>query len=402
MKRPYVRANRTRSHVPLNLRRHMWQKRRRLIVVLLALGMIPANAAIHLLVSQLIPNPYKTSGDQVFKHTDMSPTIRAYEASDPGGFTDYFVLPTYDDVLHLAAMLRLPRVIRARHGHVTSRGEALLVTLMRLRCKQKWSQLAHHPIFRTTPGHRWSPTKMKEIFRATMIVLHSQHGARISWSQYCFSPASCARYANFLSTKLAINAHQDIFAIIDGTHRAQCRPQSRNAQKRQREFYNGWLHKHCLGFQSVMTPDGLFASLCGPYPGSRNDRQKLAASRLLPTLQQRCPNYRILGDAGYSHNPAGPLVRSIPGRPGPGTWQGRYNTALARAREAVEWPFGHVTATFRMLHDKSYMKCSTPVIAIYKNAAFLNNCLLCMGYGNREASEFFGGCQPPSLATYLA
>ncbi len=101
--------------------------------------MIPANAAIHLLVSQLIPNPYKTSSDHIFKHTDMSPTIRAYEASVPGGFTDYFVLPTYDDFLQLAAMLRLPSVIRARHWHVTSGGEALLVTLMRLRCKQKWS-----------------------------------------------------------------------------------------------------------------------------------------------------------------------------------------------------------------------------------------------------------------------
>jgi hypothetical protein len=271
----------------------------------------------------------------VFKHTPMHPTSRAYEAQNPVGFTQYFVLPSFDEVVRLAAALGLTGV-RGRHDHVASPGEALLVVLMRLRCKQSWAQLLNHPIYSTTPGHRWSATKMKEVFLATTIELHRLHGARITWSSWCFSQASCARYANHLCTMLGVNAHQNIIGITDGTHRAQSRPISVNGQNRQRQLYSGWLRKHCLGFQSVVTPDGLFASLCGPYPGSRNDRQKLTASQLMVVLGQRCPQWCILGEAEYTFNPAGQLERSIPGHLWPqGSWQAQYNLALAGSRVAI-------------------------------------------------------------------
>jgi hypothetical protein len=200
---------------------------------------------------------------------------------------------------------------------------------------------------------------------------------------------------------LQINALPNVMGLIGGTHRPICRPTSQNALNRQRECYNGWLHKHCLGFQSIVTPDGLFASLCGPFPGSRNDLQKLALSGLLPTLQQHLPNYRLLGDAGYTFNPNSQIARNIPCVWAQNSANGRYNARVATVREAVEWPFAHVTSTFRMLDDRAYMTCATPIRVMYKNACLLHNCLLCMGYGNREVSSFFG-CAPPSLATYLS
>jgi hypothetical protein len=399
--RPMTRANRRNSHVPLSTRRSRWRDRRRLIAALFVMGLLPGNGAAHLLASFLIPNPHARAGDVVNRHTPMHPTARAYENALPGHFADSFALPKFDDVVTLAAHLGLQR-IKCPSGHVASPGEALLVVLLRLRCKAKWTQLGSHYVFNTTPGHKWSDTKMKRVFKQTMIELHRLHGHRITWSPWCFSAPSCARYANALCTKLGLNMHQNIMGIIDGTHRAQARPVSRGGMDRQREFYNGWLHKHCLGFQAVITPDGLFASLAGPFPGSRNDGQKLTMSRLLPVFQNQCPGYRVLGDAGYPHNPAGIIVRGLPGGPFPaGTPNARYNKAIAETREAVEWPFGHVTKTFPMLDDRHYMKTNTPVRVIYKTACLLHNCLLCMGHGNREVSSYFN-CPPPSLANYLA
>jgi hypothetical protein len=172
IKRPYLSLR----------RRRMWWRRRKIILALLLLGMIPPNAAAVFLASYLIPNPHRLSGDQVWRHTPLRHTILAYEQANPVGFTEYFVLPTYDEVLHLARALRLS-YIRGRHGHIAAPGEALLVVLLRLRCKQNWRQLSDHWIFRTTPGHRWSQTKMNEIVWATMLELHNLHGARMSWSR---------------------------------------------------------------------------------------------------------------------------------------------------------------------------------------------------------------------------
>jgi hypothetical protein len=209
--------------------------------VLFALGFPPGPAAL-LLASHLIPNPRACSGDQVIKHVPMTQALLAYQARDPVAFTDNFLLPTMGEIEHLAAALRLNHVIKARHGHVASRGGALLVVLYRLRTTQSWRQLSAHELFRSTLDHRWSATKLKKSFRATMIHIHNVQGSRITWSTWCFSAASCARYAQALCGKLGINAHQNIFAIIDGTHLSQTRPTSQNSQNRQRKCYNGWLH----------------------------------------------------------------------------------------------------------------------------------------------------------------
>ena len=80
------------------------------------------------------------------------------------------------------------------------------------------------------------------------------------------------------------NAVNGIWGFIDGTLRKTCRP-----SRFQRLAYSG--HKRCHGikFQSVVTPDGMFALLYGPIAGSRHDCFLLAQSDLVQQLRQTIP-----------------------------------------------------------------------------------------------------------------
>lgn len=114
------------------------------------------------------------------------------------------------------------------------------------------------------------------------------------------------------------------------------------------------------GYQAVLAPDGLIASLAGPFPGSVPDRAKIKKSRLLATLNAFVPGYKVMGDRGYVFNPLSLLVRSFPGGPFPqGDPRNAYNKRLAQIRVAVEWPMGHVTATFPYVDNWKAMKMST-------------------------------------------
>ncbi len=69
-----------------------------------------------------------------------------------------------------------------------------------------------------------------------------------------------------MRTKLAASPHlpvvglipanlADIFAFLDGTSRAMCRPGGPNAV--QNAFWNGYYHGHFLIWQGVSFPDGM-------------------------------------------------------------------------------------------------------------------------------------------------
>ena len=74
-------------------------------------------------------------------------------------------------------------------------------------------------------------------------------------------------------------------------------------------MYSG--HKCCHGikFQSVVTPDGLFAHMYGPVSGNRHDSFLLSNSGLLNKLQEFMPDdapedieavlYSLYGDPAY-------------------------------------------------------------------------------------------------------
>ena len=53
---------------------------------------------------------------------------------------------------------------------------------------------------------------------------------------------------------------QNCFGFIDGTVREIARPKFN-----QRVMYNGHKRVHGIKFQSVVTPNGITANLCGPF-----------------------------------------------------------------------------------------------------------------------------------------
>ena len=84
--------------------------------------------------------------------------------------------------------------------------------------------------------------------------------------------------------------------FIDGTVRPCCR-----LGINQRIVYNGHKRVHGIKFQSVVTPNGLIASLFGPVEGRKHDSGMLGDSGLCTQLQQyaRGQNHNILCLYGY-------------------------------------------------------------------------------------------------------
>jgi hypothetical protein len=120
-------------------------------------------------------------------------------------------------------------------------------------------------------------TKYQEIVKATGIELQRRHGARVTWSQCCFgrlalyAAAFRAKSSGFLA-----HLHPNLCMLIDGTYRPISRPApGPNGEDVQRLFYNGWLHGCKITFTSIVSPDGMIASLTGPFTGIVNDMTKV-------------------------------------------------------------------------------------------------------------------------------
>jgi hypothetical protein len=66
-----------------------------------------------------------------------------------------------------------------------------------------------------------------------------------------------------------------IWGFIDGHFCPFSRP-----AKRQRVFFSGHKRLHSIGFQTIVTPDGLMSSLVGPFVGKTNGWAMYIASRV--------------------------------------------------------------------------------------------------------------------------
>ncbi|OWZ19205.1 hypothetical protein PHMEG_0006580 [Phytophthora megakarya] len=104
------------------------------------------------------------------------------------------------------------------------------------------------------------------------------------------------------------NIVDGIALFIDGTKHFICRPSPRldapRGKNLQKVAYSGHKRRHCLSYQGVITPDGLFISFWGPVEGRRHDTTLLRHSGLLeyvethPVLRQL--RFNIYGDPAYS------------------------------------------------------------------------------------------------------
>jgi hypothetical protein len=88
---------------------------------------------------------------------------------------------------------------------------------------------------------------------------------------------------------------ENCWGFIDGT----ARPCNRPAWS-QDVLYSGHKRIHCIKFQSLLTPDGIIASLYGPVEGRHHDLFLLRESHLTDILNMsRFHDYVIYGDPGY-------------------------------------------------------------------------------------------------------
>ena len=114
-------------------------------------------------------------------------------------------------------------------------------------------------------------------------------------------------------------------------------------------MYSG--HKRCHGikFQSVVSPDGLCASMYDPVSGNMHDSFLLSSCSLLNKLQEFMPDdapedieavtYSLYGDPAYPQS-----IHIFGGykNPADGSAQASWNSQMSKVREVVEWGFANI------------------------------------------------------------
>ena len=200
-----------------------------------------------------------------------------------------------------------------------------------------------------------------------------------------------------------------VWGFIDGTLRKTCRP-----SYFQKQAYSGHKRAHGIKFQSVVTPDGLFACMYGPIMGNRHDAYMLAKSRLLHQLEAFMPpeqppeggeanNHPVAPIYSLYGDPAYPQSHYLFGgyrNPRAGTPQAQWNTEMSKVREVVEWGFANILANWAFLEFRPAMKIfKSPVGKYYIVGAFLMNLRSCF-YGNQTMAYF--DCDALTLDEYLS
>jgi nuclease HARBI1 len=201
-----------------------------------------------------------------------------------------------------------------------------------------------------------------------------------------------------------------VWGFIDGTLRHTCRP-----TYFQKQMYSGHKRTHGLKFQSVVTPDGMFACMYGVVNGNRHDSFMLHQSELLPRLRDLMPAGIPGGGAGGAENnntvyslyadPAYPQSAYIFGgfhQPAPGSREALWNSNMSSVRESVEWGFQYINQHWAFVNFRAGLKMyESPVGKYYIVATFLSNLRTCF-YGNQTMSFFYCAEDSMSIDEYLA
>ena len=171
-----------------------------------------------------------------------------------------------------------------------------------------------------------------------------------------------------------------------------------------------------MKFQSVITPDGIFACMFGAVNGNRHDSFMLNESQLLPRLREMMPAGIIgEGGAGLDEDPAN-RVYALYGDPAypqsaylfggfrnppAGSREAQWNTNMSSVRESVEWGFAYINQQWAFVNFKKSLKIFlTPVAKYYTVATFLCN-LRTTFHGNQTMSFFDCADDSMSIDDYL-
>lgn len=292
-----------------------------------------------------------------------------------------------NDIYQLANLLRIPEKVSTYNRIKVSGIEALCIFLKRFAYPCRYSDIM--PRFgRPIPQLSMISNQiMDHIYGNFKNLLQDLNHP---W----LSPNHLQSYANAVYNKGS--PLDNCWGFIDGTVQAICRP-----NKNQRVVYNGHKRVHGIKFQSVVTPDGMIASLFGPYEGRKHDSGMLNESTLLQQLQQH--SYGRFGNSLCIYgDPAYPLRVQLqaPFR-GPALTRNQvlYNKAMSKVRIAVEWVFGDIVNYFAFLDFKKDLKIGLSAVGkMYVSCAIIRNAHTCLY--KSTTSDYFN-CDPPTLQQYF-
>jgi hypothetical protein len=166
------------------------------------------------------------------------------------------------------------------------------------------------------------------------------------------------------------NNHQVIRSYCVGNTASLCEPPTCSHCRKRRCLL--------LLFQGVETADGIVVEMNGPNQGRTNDMKMLAVSKLLERCLLHCvatPGYLycLFGDRGYVH---GHPALQVPYKGVALTAaQSRYNGAMSKIRQPVEWSFGKISTYFAFVDfEKNQKLYLQPVGSYWLIATMLTNC----------------------------
>ncbi|XP_049515136.1 uncharacterized protein LOC119433401 [Dermacentor silvarum] len=280
----------------------------------------------------------------------------------------------------LKTYLLMPDTVISSQGVCVSGEEALLISLRRLACPNRWRDL--EPLF----GRHCST--LSSIVSTVLRHIEDNFGHLLDLTNNKWlNLAELGRFSQAMHRRGA--PLKNCWGFVDATARPICRP-SVNQRSHKRV--------HAVKYQSVMCANGIVCDLDGPYSGHRHDAGILGDSGLYSRLEHlvQGSSYTLYGDPLYPLRPL--LMRPYAGSSQTETQQ-RFNSGMSTVRQAVEWGFGKTVELFAFLDfEKNQKILLQNVSQMYKVGTILTNCHTCL-YGS-QVSMFFG-LKPPSLQEYL-
>lgn len=301
---------------------------------------------------------------------------------------------TASQLLEFINILKLPDFIQTPNCHCFSKLEALGLMMSHF-----WTGSDEMNL---STVYCQSQSAISEIINWVTIFLDDKWKHLLDWDhKYLLSHEKLQIYATAIHEKGA--PIDTVFSWPDCTKHAICHP-----SRFQQMAYKRHDRIHCLKFQALVIPNGMFAHLYGPVEGRKHDMllwnesgiaDKLAAHAVIPDLDNpeiTCP-YQVYGDAAYQLSPH---VLSPFSGPGVHTQdEQRWNGVMRRDQVSIENAFAILGNLWPFLHSTYKLWVySSPVGHYYCVVALLTNAVNCCN-PNQIAQHF--DCQLPTLTEYF-
>ncbi|GFO47414.1 hypothetical protein PoB_007391900, partial [Plakobranchus ocellatus] len=295
------------------------------------------------------------------------------------------------DIYRLEEALRLPARLVSPTRVTADRTEALCLLLRRRVYPNRHNDLL--------PLLGRSVSELSIIFNCILDHIHDNFGHLL---QNLHQPWLSLEKLNTFAQAVANKGPplQNCWGFIDGSTMAIAKP-----KQHQKVVFSGHKRIHCLKFQGIMTPNGLFAHMFGPMEGRRHDAAMFHESGIMTTLEETMIYMNrpdgtplcLYGDPAYPLRPHAmkPFMGARLTRE-----QEAFNKDISSVRISVEWGFGKMSNLFAFVDFKKKKNLKLhlqPVGKIFLVATILANCHTCL-YSS-QTSEYFN-LSPPSLEEY--